>query len=218
MAWRANGALIVRVGYIVVSFPAIHATAQPAQIPRYSTIYASREFMSSRFGTLPSHIMVRQLPFVTPVRGRNVTSPIGNSTSRPGRNGGPQGAKPTERLFSRQALAGRPSHRAVSGGQLHVPDIVAILTDCPVRRKVANASGIKHTRPPPCVLIAPLRRDPSLRGRVGVEVGGNQKVVVMGQDSHQVVKPVRLRRRETAGGDCLQRAMQRRRIRDRFAR
>src|SRR5580698_8908411 len=114
MAWRANGALIVRVGYIVVSFPAIHATAQPAQIPRYSTIYASREFMSSRFGTLPSHIMVRQLPFVTPVRGRNVTSPIGRSARRPRHNGGPPGAESAARLFSRRAGAGWPYHRAES--------------------------------------------------------------------------------------------------------
>src|ERR1019366_1541388 len=80
------------------------------------------------------------------------------------------------------------------GGQLYVPDIIAIFANRPVGREPADPSRIVDTRAPPGRLIPPLRIDPPLRRGVRVEVGGDQEVIVVCKHIHQITEAVRLGR------------------------
>ena len=64
-------------------------------------------------------------------------------------------------------------------GQLHVPDVIAIFADRPVRGEPADLGRVQHAGAPPRRRVAPPRADLPLGRGVGVEVRGDQKMVVI---------------------------------------
>ena len=117
----------------------------------------------------------------------------------------------TSRALSRRAS---PPKAPTSRSRYHR----SIRQNRPTRREPTNLGRIQHARAPPGPRIVPASANLPLRLGIVIEVGGDEKVVVIRERIHQVLETVRFVGREQTRPNRIKRPMQRHRTRDRLPR
>src|SRR6478609_7935558 len=135
-------------------------------------------------------------------------------TIPPGQSCGPRTAKASPCRAATMAAtssldACTPPLMAPSPGRAHrhVPDVLGILRDRAIGRKPADPGSVQDSRSPPCLGIAPPRVHRPLCRIVCIEIGRDQKMIVVTHGIDKTLETTGLTGREHARSHLLERLL-----------
>src|SRR5208337_3449113 len=86
-----------------------------------------------------------------------------------------------------------------------VPDLSRVFGNCAVGREPTDVGGVDDARTHPALPLSPGRVDADLRFPIGVKIGAQHEIVVMGQCIDETAVAAGVVVREDARGDLVER-------------